>query len=100
MILAAADDARAGARRRPELGSNYWQVLVPDTVLDGQVVVCMFWIDEEARTVRVRHHRHPVPAISSRSSKSTSCQNVLTQCVARRAGADEAARDRRACPVR
>jgi hypothetical protein len=50
-ILNAADDVYAGARRHPEIGSNYWRVNVPRTVQDGHIVTCCFWVDEDARTV-------------------------------------------------
>jgi hypothetical protein len=50
-ILTAADDVYSGARRHPELGGNYWLVEVPDSIRNGQVVVCGYWIDEDTRAV-------------------------------------------------
>jgi hypothetical protein len=50
-IMAAADNVYAGARRHPEIGSNYWRVNVPKSASDEQIVTCCFWVDEETRTV-------------------------------------------------
>lgn len=51
-VFSRYDDPYAGARRE-EGFENLWYVVVPNSAHgNGDVVICSFWIDEEARVVR------------------------------------------------
>jgi hypothetical protein len=50
-ILSRFEDPYHGVRREPEF-DNLWFGSIPDTLQDGHVVTCSYWIRESERVVR------------------------------------------------
>lgn len=50
-VFSRAEDPYQGARREPGF-DNLWLAPVPRTRHDGRIVVCSFWIEEQAGAVR------------------------------------------------
>ena len=49
-VVSRYDDPYRGVRR--EAGTdNLWYAVVPDTMHEGRVVVCSYWINERSRTL-------------------------------------------------
>jgi hypothetical protein len=51
-VVGRADDPYTGVTRRLEIAPNFWFGVVPGSREGDRVVMCSYWIDEEARSVR------------------------------------------------